>query len=80
MDAGDRGRDGQYWTQYWQALDDNGYIRIIQLADDGRTAGGAKELAELCGMPVGIAKLLIRYATVDAEKITKREKAVHKSW
>jgi len=50
-------------------LNKNGYTCIIQLVDDE-----VKDLAEMTGMPIGIAKLLIKYAKTDSDRITKREK------
>jgi hypothetical protein len=78
LDSTARGADGQNWAQYAGALNINGYTRIIQIAEDGKDTGGAKELADLCSMPVGIAKLLIKYATTDCDKITKNEKKIRK--
>jgi hypothetical protein len=69
LDSGERGADKQGWAQYAEPLNKNGYTRIIQLLDDK-----AKDLAEMTGMPVGMAKLVIKYAKIDADKITKREK------
>lgn len=69
LDSGERGVDQQGWAQYAVPLSTNGYTRIIQLVDDG-----PKDLAEMTGMPIGIAKLLIKYAKADSDRITKREK------
>ena len=69
LNSGKRGADKQGWAQYSVLLNKNGYKRIIQLVDDG-----AKDLAEMTGMPVGIAKLLIKYAKAESDRITKREK------
>lgn len=69
LDSGERGADEQGWAQYAAPLNKNGYMRIIQLLDDE-----AKDLAEMTSMPVGMAKLLIKYAKADSDKITKREK------
>ena len=69
LDSGERGADEQGWAQYAAPLNKNGYTRIIQLVDDV-----AKDLAEMTGMPVGIAKLLIKYAKTDSDRITRREK------
>ena len=66
---GKRGVDKQGWAQYAVLLNKNGYTCIIQLVDDE-----AKDLAEMTGMPVGIAKLLIKYAKADSDRVTKREK------
>ena len=69
LDSGERGADEQGWAQYAAPLNKNGYTRIIQLVNDM-----AKDLAEMTGMPVGIAKLLIKYAKTDSDRITRREK------
>jgi hypothetical protein len=79
LDAGARGSDGQDWAQYSDILTANGYLRISQIASEGKSdhdegAKGAKELVDICwGMTLGIAKLLIKYATIDCERITKKE-------
>ena len=69
LNSGECGADEQGWAQYSVPLNKNGYTPIIQLVDDG-----AKDLAEMTGMPIGIAKLLIKYAKADSDRITKREK------
>ena len=69
LDSGERGADEQGWAQYAAPLNKNGYTCIIQLVDDV-----AKDLAEMTGMPVGIAKLLIKYTKTDSDRITRREK------
>lgn len=77
LDAGARGSDGQNWQQYSSVLTTNGYIRVSQIASEGKSeegAKGAKELVDICwGMSLGTAKLLIKYATIDCERITKKE-------
>jgi hypothetical protein len=72
LDHGERGADGQHWTQYASTLDMNGYKCIIQITEDRKDS--TKELADLCSMPLGIARLLIKYATSDTERITKKER------
>jgi hypothetical protein len=72
LDGGGRGSDGQNFAQYSQALLENGYTRIIQLADDGKVESGAKDLAACAGMPVGIAKLLVKYAIADCARIQRQ--------
>ena len=69
LDSGKRGADEQGWAQYGVLLNNNGYTHIIQLLDDK-----VKDLAEMTAMPIGMAKLLIKYAKTDSDKITKREK------
>jgi hypothetical protein len=78
LDAGEQGADDQCWTQYQHALDNNRYKHITQIAEDGKRTGGAGELADLCSMPVGIARLLIKYAITDTERITKKERVAWK--
>ena len=69
LDSGEHGADEQCWAQYAVPLNKNGYMCIIQLIDDE-----VKDLAEMTSMPVGIAKLLMKYAKTDSDRITKREK------
>ena len=69
LDSGKHGADKQCLSQYTAPLNKNGYMHIIQLIDDE-----AKDLAEMTSMPVGIAKLLMKYAKTDSDRITKREK------
>ena len=77
LDAGTQGSDGQNWQQYSSVLTPNRYIRVSQIASEGKNKGGtkgAKELADICwGMSLGTAKLLIKYATIACERITKKE-------
>ena len=67
LDSGECGADEQGWAQYAVPLNKNGYTHIIQLIDDV-----VKDLAEMTGMPIGIAKLLIKYAKTDSDRITRR--------
>ena len=69
LDSGECGADEQGWPQYAVPLNKNGYTHIIWLIDDV-----AKDLAKMTGMPIGIAKLLIKYAKTDSDRITRREK------
>lgn len=73
LDSTARGADNKNWKQYFNLFDVNGYIHIIQIAEDGKVAGGAKELADIMSIPVGIAELIVKYAISDCDKITKKE-------
>jgi hypothetical protein len=77
LDTGGCGVDRHNFSQYATNLESNGYTRIFQIADEGET--GAKEFAHLCGMTVGIAKLMIKYAIKDCEGIRKKEKRLRKA-
>jgi hypothetical protein len=76
LDAGAHGSDGQNWEQYSSVLTTNGYLWVSQIASEGKKeegAKGAKELVDICwGMSLRTAKLLIKYATIDCERITKK--------
>jgi hypothetical protein len=72
LDAGNRGVDGQNFTQYADLLEAAGYIRIDQIADEAKHDSGARDLTTVCEtMPLGIAKLLIKYAMKDCETVMK---------
>jgi hypothetical protein len=78
LDIGSRGVDGQYFAQFSDALEQNGYSQIIQIADEADS--GAKKFASLFeGMSIGVAKLLIKYAVKDCEKIQKAIKKKHRN-
>ncbi|KAJ7266436.1 hypothetical protein B0H12DRAFT_1099604 [Mycena haematopus] len=80
LDTSDRGQDGHHFSQYGDTLRQNGFARVVQLADEGETEG-AKLLREMCPeMPVGVARLLIRYAVRDCEKVRKIEKQRKADW
>jgi hypothetical protein len=72
LDAGACGSDGQNFAQYTQVLQENRYTHIIQLADEGKVELGAKELAICARMPVGIAKLLIKFAMADCAHVQRQ--------
>jgi hypothetical protein len=65
--------------QYQHTLDNNGYKHITQIAEDGKHTGGVGEVADLCSMPVGITRLLIKYVITDTERITKKESESHQN-
>lgn len=78
LDSGSRGADGQCFTQFSDALELNGYSRIIQIADEAES--GVKEFASLFdGMPIGVAKLLVKYAVKDCKKIQKAIRKNHRN-
>ena len=71
---GEQGADGHKWVQYSGVLTSNGYIHISQITDEGKSDTGAWELAGICsGMPLDIAKLLLKYAVIDCDQISKKE-------
>jgi hypothetical protein len=48
----------------------NGYTRLYQLAEEDKRETGASDLVGLCpGMSIGVAQLLLKYATKDCKKI-----------
>ena len=80
LDMGPCGADAQNFRQYGPSLEANGYSRISQIADEGKTESGACDLIGICkGLKLGVAKLLIKYAKADCEDIEKRELACHQS-
>jgi hypothetical protein len=72
LDAGACGSNGQNFAQYTQVLQENGYMCIIQLADEGKVESGAKKLAICARIPVGIAKLLIKFAMADCAHVQRQ--------
>lgn len=79
LDSTERGADGQNWEQYAGALEANGYMRLVQVAEEGRGTEGAKELSRFCiGMPIGIAQSFVKYAIADCDKILKQERRSYK--
>jgi hypothetical protein len=73
-DNGNRGEDGHNFSQYGPALEAAGYTRILQIADEGRCESSARDLITICeGMPLGIAKLLIKYADKDCITIQRKD-------
>ncbi|KAJ6536474.1 hypothetical protein DFH09DRAFT_1401969 [Mycena vulgaris] len=74
-----RGVDGHNFSQYGPALRANGFVRLIQLADEGE--GGADLLTRVCeGMKIGTGRLLMRYAEKDCKMIRKIEKQRQEEW
>jgi hypothetical protein len=72
LDHGNRGIDGQNFSQYAELLEAAGYFRIDQIADESKHESGARDLTTVCQMmPLGIAKLLIKYAVKDCEAKVK---------
>jgi len=77
---GERGADNQNWQQYADPLAHNGFTRLIQIVDEGRRDNSAASLTGICdGMPIGTARLLVKYAITDCSKITKDEKKRHQA-
>ena len=69
LDSGPRS-DGQNFARFGECLNQNGYMRLYQLAEESRQDNGAKDLVELCpGMTLGLAKLLLKYAAKDCRDI-----------
>ena len=69
LNSGSRS-DGHNFAQFGGFLHQNGYTRLYQLADEFHRENGPKELMELCpGMTLGLAKLLLKYAAKDCQKI-----------
>lgn len=70
-----RGSDGTNFSQYIQTLVHTaGYRRINQIAEEG--LGAAQVLSNACvGLPLGTAKLLIKYATADCKAIRREASA-----
>ncbi|KAF7343438.1 hypothetical protein MVEN_01776500 [Mycena venus] len=80
LDTSERGQDGHHFSQYGDSLRTNGFARVVQLADEGEKEG-ATLLREMCPeMSVGVARLLMRYAVKDCEKIRKAEKQRKVDW
>jgi hypothetical protein len=80
LDMGEHGADNQNWQQYTDPLARNGFTHLIQIADEGRHDNGAASLMGICnGMPIGTARLLVKYAITDCSKITKDEKKCHQA-
>ncbi|KAJ7190854.1 hypothetical protein GGX14DRAFT_407609 [Mycena pura] len=79
LDTSDRGEDGHRFHQFGPALRNEGFARVVQILDLG--AEGEKELVKICdGMPIGVAKLMMKYAKVDCKKIRKREAERKAAW
>jgi hypothetical protein len=77
---GERGADNQNWQRYADPLARNGFTRLIQIVDEGRCDNSAASLTGICnGMPIGTARLLVKYAIMDCSKITKDEKKRHQA-
>jgi len=69
LNSGSRS-NGHNFAQFGEFLHQNGYTRLYQLADEFHRENGPKELMELCpGMTLGLAKLLLKYAAKDCQKI-----------
>jgi hypothetical protein len=80
LDTSERGQDGHHFSQYGNSLRTNGFARVVQLADEGEK-DGAKLLYEMCPeMPLGVGRLLMRYAVKDCEKVRKTEKQRKVEW
>jgi hypothetical protein len=61
LDALERGNNSHNLSQFTPTLQTNGFVYIIQLADEGD--GGAATLQEICpGMLMSVSKLLMKYA------------------
>jgi len=74
LDDSPQGDDGQQFVKYGLALEQNGYSHIFQIAEEDANGSGARDLVEMCkGMPLGIAKLLIKYAKADCQVIERKE-------
>ncbi|KAJ7643015.1 hypothetical protein DFH06DRAFT_1477244 [Mycena polygramma] len=74
-----RGEDGHHFTQFGPALRKNGIVRVIQIANEGEKA--AAIILGMCeGMPVGVARLLMRYAEKDCRRIRKEEEKRKADW
>lgn len=74
-----RGDDGHDFMQYGEMLEKNGYTRVFQIADEGKSENGARDLISVCeGMTLGVAKLLIKYAKSDCEALLKKEADVRR--
>ncbi|KAJ7431988.1 hypothetical protein B0H11DRAFT_2297918 [Mycena galericulata] len=81
LDTSERGEDGHGFTKFGPTLRANGYMRIIQLVDEGKD--GAEMLRTMCsenGMTSGVAKLLMKYAVADCKKIRKAEVKRKEEW
>lgn len=76
LDGGDRGEDGHGFYLFGPPLRQNGYTRIVQLLDES-----VDSLRKICGdMPLGTAKLILKYAKQDCKKIRRVEAERKKAW
>lgn len=79
LDTSERGEDGHGFRKFGQVLRENGYTRVIQLADEGQ--GGVTALRTMCAeMPIGTAKLLMKYAMKDCKEIRRVERENKAAW
>ncbi|KAJ6585529.1 hypothetical protein B0H19DRAFT_1250335 [Mycena capillaripes] len=79
LDMGERGEDGHGFHKFGQIFRENGYTRVIQLADEGE--GGVAVLPTMCAkMPMGTAKLIMKYAIKDCKEIWCVERANKAAW
>ncbi|KAJ7214433.1 hypothetical protein GGX14DRAFT_392459 [Mycena pura] len=70
-DSADRGQDGHHFSLYAQDLLDNKFVRLSQLADEGKD--GVATLRQICLMiPLGTAKVMMKYAMDDVQKLRER--------
>lgn len=77
LDTSERGEDGHGFHKFGAALRDQGFARIVQILD----FGSERELMNVCeGMPIGVAKLVMKYAKVDCKKIRKVEAERKVAW
>jgi len=77
LEDGERGIDQYDFPKYAPALDAHGYRRLNQLRDEFVSEASTEKLAERCNMPIGVAKLLAKYAKFDCSQIRAVEK---KKW
>ncbi|KAJ7613083.1 hypothetical protein FB45DRAFT_1036610 [Roridomyces roridus] len=70
----ERGADGHWFNQYSDALTTHKIVRISQLAEEGKEEG-LKLLQNLIpDIPVGTAKLILRYAIQDTAEIRSKRR------
>lgn len=79
LDASTRNVDNLNFTQYATILDTNYYQRINQIADEGASPEATSTFARDCKIPIGVAKLLVKYAVKDCERIEARERKKRKT-
>lgn len=73
LDECERGIDGYNFAQYAAVLDQHGYRRLHQLADESHSEEAILRFSNICEMPIGVMKLILKYARKDCERIKRNE-------
>lgn len=79
LDTSERGEDGHNFSAFGARLRSEGYMRVIQLADEGDK--GVETLQRICpDMKLGTAKVLMKYARIDCKSIRRIERERKAAW